>query len=291
MHADHVSGLPGLLVDILGGHGGTQSDCEAGVARAHVRGPLDVYGPRGITEYLRTSWRTTYSSLAAHVRIHELLWEGELPSGGKPVANELEVPPLRMTGGRWTLEDVEAAPIKHTVPCLGYVVRERSIPREVAMTIKQTHKDPQKALRRLKAGHAVDDHKAEETQVVILGDTSDASGMLELLTGPVALLVHESTNAWLGDGTMEKVRARAASRGHSTPEVAGALARRMNAKKLVLCHFSSRYPGDVRHKPMMQQFEHLARLGDEATEDAVHAGLDRDGLKVIASWDGMSVDV
>ena len=41
--------------------------------------------------------------------------------------------------------------------------------------------------------------------------------------------------------TYESVEARAKSRGHSTPQMAGKFARRVNAKKLVLNHFSSRY--------------------------------------------------
>lgn len=94
-------------------------------------------------------------------------------------------------------------------------------------------------------------------KLVILGDTCDASGGLGDKVGLVPLaqdadiLVHESTNAHIdpaitGNGkkgeTLADVTEKATSRGHSTPQGAGAFAGRINAQQLLLNHFSVRYP-------------------------------------------------
>ncbi|KAK0530205.1 hypothetical protein OC834_003392 [Tilletia horrida] len=105
-------------------------------------------------------------------------------------------------------------------------------------------------------------------KLTILGDTFDASGGLNLdqdgAAGsgsvlkqgivPLAMdsdvVVHECTNAAmppeLTQGrkveTRDEVRAKALTRGHSTPQVAGAFAGRIRARSLLLNHFSVRYP-------------------------------------------------
>ena len=69
------------------------------------------------------------------------------------------------------------------------------------------------------------------SKVVILGDTCDPSGV-EDLARDATLLVHESTNAYLpihldsraANRTPDTVRQTAISRGHSTPDMAGAFA-------------------------------------------------------------------
>ncbi|KAE8215181.1 hypothetical protein CF327_g1521 [Tilletia walkeri] len=105
-------------------------------------------------------------------------------------------------------------------------------------------------------------------KLTVLGDTFDASGGLNhdqdggtssdgsVAQGIVPLamdsdvVVHECTNAAmppeLTQGrkveTKDEVRAKALTRGHSTPQVAGAFAGRIRARALLLNHFSVRYP-------------------------------------------------
>ena len=107
-------------------------------------------------------------------------------------------------------------------------------------------------------------------KIVILGDTFDPSPIADIASSP-DLLIHEATNAHLpgidpntkhGD-TFESVEARAKSRGHSTPQMAGAFATRIGARVLVLNHFSPRYPGnddvDVESRAIMEGIADLAR--------------------------------
>jgi ribonuclease Z len=88
-------------------------------------------------------------------------------------------------------------------------------------------------------------------KLVILGDTYDPSPIAEL-AADADVLIHEATNAHLPgidahtklEDTFETVEARSKSRGHSTPQMAGAFGKRIRARKLVLNHFSARYAGN-----------------------------------------------
>jgi len=88
-------------------------------------------------------------------------------------------------------------------------------------------------------------------KLVILGDTHDPSPICGLASN-ADVVIHEATNAYLPgidmntkeDDTSESVEERSRSRGHSTPQMAGAFANRIGARRLILNHFSARYAGD-----------------------------------------------
>jgi ribonuclease Z len=127
-------------------------------------------------------------------------------------------------------------------------------------------------------------------KTVILGDTYDPSPISNLGMD-CDLLIHEATNAHLphiascrsnpGD-TYESVEERSKSHGHSTPQMAGAFATRIRAKKLVLNHFSARYAGDddvnEESAEVMNAIRDLAR------------GTFEDG-EVVCARDLMSIDI
>lgn len=100
-------------------------------------------------------------------------------------------------------------------------------------------------------------------KVCILGDCSSVLGTRPLrLCSGADILVHEAT---LGNEHREK----AVEHGHSTPEMAAAVARACCARMLVLYHISQRY------KPSSQQKEgdedsvsELKRQAEEALQDS-----------------------
>jgi ribonuclease Z len=170
---------------------------------------------------------------------------------------------------------VHAAPIEHSCPCLGYVIVESDVPgtippehvqaiRRNAEAIKaQWHlEQPMSVLQRIKAGETVTcpDGTAlrppamrKGRKVAILGDTFDPSNIADMAMN-ADVLIHEATNAYLSGvsgvdtkdtDTSESVEAAARAHGHSTPDLAGQFAKRINAAQLVLNHFSSRYKGDM----------------------------------------------
>lgn len=169
---------------------------------------------------------------------------------------------------------VTAAPIRHAVPCIGYVLQEPSHPGHIKIDSLLPHlerntealasmgiKQPRSLVRNLKAGETLTlpdgtvlnpaDYTSPDTpgrKLVILGDTCDPSAISHLARNP-DLLIHECTNACISTDiaaglSAEGVREVTISHGHSTPEMAGEFARGIGAKRLALNHFSSRYKGD-----------------------------------------------
>jgi ribonuclease Z len=162
------------------------------------------------------------------------------------------------------LVSVSAAPILHSVPCLGFVVTEAPVlgkidPSQYMSAIRRT-RTPMSVMSRLQQGLSVElsdgtvlhgPPRRPGRKITILGDTHDPSS-IALLAQDADVLIHEATNAHLpgidsntkeGD-TFASVEERAISRGHSTPQMAGAFATRIGARKLILNHFSARYRGD-----------------------------------------------
>lgn len=178
---------------------------------------------------------------------------------------------------------VSAAPILHSVPCVGYVVQEKLVPgkmdpQKYIPELKRT-KSPMSLMTVLQQGGTVtlSDGTVLEgpprrpgRKFVILGDTYDPSPI-----APIAedahILIHEATNAHLlkidpntkTNDTYESVEELTKSRGHSTPQMAGLFAKRIRTKKLILNHFSARYAGnddvDESAREVMQAIRSLAQ--------------------------------
>lgn len=175
---------------------------------------------------------------------------------------------------------VSAAPIYHSVPCIGFVVTEAPVPgkidpKQYTADIKRTN-TPMTVMRRLQQGESVElsdgtilkgPPRRKGRKIVILGDTYDPSPIVSLAMD-ADLLIHEATNAHLPgldtatkeSDTYEIVETRTKSRGHSTPQMAGAFAKRIQARRLVLNHFSARYSAGKTHEALkiMQAITDLA---------------------------------
>lgn len=142
---------------------------------------------------------------------------------------------------------VRAAPLRHPVPCFGYVVDEPDQPGRMDVE-KATALGlpPGKEYKRLKEGQSVqtaDGNWVHPEDVLgpdrpgrrlcLLGDTCDSVGIAPLALG-ADVLVHESTFAAFKHG-------EAVFKGHSTSAMAGEFARMIKARNLLLTHFSNRY--------------------------------------------------
>ena len=74
-------------------------------------------------------------------------------------------------------------------------------------------------------------------------------------------MVHEATNSTVDEEkSEEEVEKQTLEHGHSTPQIAGTFAKNVNAKVLLLNHFSSRYKGDQSEESLevMQKIKMLA---------------------------------
>lgn len=144
---------------------------------------------------------------------------------------------------------IRTIPLKHRVPCVGYVFEEQPKPRHLDMAAVNFHGVPRSMYSAIKSGESFQ----KENGLIIpataltkpptpsysyahIGDTSYIPAIADEI-GPVDLLYHESTY-------LTQHEADAKKRGHSTARQAAMMARDCGAKQLLLGHYSSRYKDD-----------------------------------------------
>ncbi len=231
LHGDHCYGLFGL-VHTLNNNGRVE--------------PINVYGPTGIDELVKTVLRLTGGWDAFDINITEL--EPDQIHKFELRCNENSL-----------LAHVTACPMVHRVPAFGYVFHEPEQPRSLDVDAARKRGVPVVHFKKLKDGESVQlddgstvtpDEVTDITRiprkVAVLQDTCDASSAIPYLTD-CDLLIHEATYD-------RALRDQAILYGHSSSDMAAELAEKVKAKNLVLTHFSSRYSDD----------EKAAVLGKEA---------------------------
>jgi len=234
LHGDHCSGLPGFLA--------FQNRNESPTLET-----IDIYGPHGLRNYLKTSLSLTGSRLGFKWRVHELK---QIPhSFGCTVESERFTTSGRHNedgegndiypdhNGVYVLIDnpdvvVKAAALVHSAPTVGFVIEEKeggqslngpvieSILKRNSINPLQMYRD----VRALRPGSALTfsdgtvlsfeaAHLLRRTprKVVFCQDTRDSSKMYKIASNP-DVLVHEATLApvkrgKLGDGIEEPLTA------------------------------------------------------------------------------------
>jgi len=156
---------------------------------------------------------------------------------------------------------ISAYPLTHRVPCFGYVLREANYPGRFQAKIAISLGVPKDQLTSISKGIpyqfengqtiTLDDCRGSSMKgrhIVLLGDTSNSEEIAAAAEG-CDVLVHEATF----DETEEE---RALSCGHSTTKMSASFANKINAKQLILTHFSCRYeqPWNKHLKASLNQF-------------------------------------
>ena len=205
MHGDHVFGLPGLLCSL----------CSKENSNT-----LEIYGPKGLKKYIDNIIENTFSIIKRKYIVYEIInYENEdisthASTDVTQICANLEQVDLNQPLHWIVFEDdnikVLAARLEHTILCYGYVLIEK--------TATESQKNGRK--------------------IVILGDTCDSNDMMYI--GQNAdILIHEATHAnFTKNANKEQLDLKAVKYGHSTPEMAGKFAQSINAKKMILTHFS-----------------------------------------------------
>jgi ribonuclease Z len=205
VHADHIGGLPGLLLT-LGNSGRTE--------------PVVLIGPPGVEPVVH-GLRTVapYLPFELHVREFE-------------------------AGACATLEDlrVTCAEGKHHVPCLAYRLELPRAPRFLPERARALGV-PLEDWKRLQRGEVVGNIQPEDVQgpprrglsIGLVTDTRPTESIAELIQG-VDLLVCEGTFG------SDEDQQRAVERRHMTFREAAELASQSEAKQLLLTHFSPSMP-------------------------------------------------
>ncbi|KAJ7480454.1 beta-lactamase-like protein [Mycena galericulata] len=268
MHADHAMGVVTILRTIL----------FASPTPVSVNTPpkIEIYGPAGIRTFVRSLLKLTLTQTAQRYVAHELLRPEDTTTPCEPPevmhSSELVGRDIRCSDdGFWRTFTqgigalgpvvVDAGPILHRDPCLGYIIREPATPAR---------------------------------KLVILGDTYDPSPIIPLCTAP-SLLIHEATDAHIpceisprNKRTPESVLRSTLARGHSIPSMAGEFARTISAEKLILNHIGGRFPAPRRDS---DRWMHVMREMERQATDAWGSGQDRDGKEAVAAWDFMRVTI
>ena len=156
------------------------------------------------------------------------------------------------TEGKVTLLDhpqftVSSFPLQHRIPTTGFIIQEKAGLRSLIKEKLQETELPLEAIQQLRLGH---DYLASDgihyfakdychpsaslRSYAFCSDTTFTPSLAPYFEG-VDLLYHEAT-------FMEADSHRAAETFHCTASQAGQLAQLAGVKKLLLGHFSSRYP-------------------------------------------------
>lgn len=238
VHGDHILGLPGFLgsLGLLG----------------RIK-PLHIYCPSGVQEFFEAFIKYTNVrkvEYPIHFHIHE--------------STE---PTIILDNKELTVTTI---PLIHDVPTTGFLFQEKERPRKMLKEKIEQYDIPFQVINDIKNGVDFQLKNGEIIKNEVLttaalpprsyafcSDTAYNETMFSQIEN-VDLLYHEAT---FGDEKLEALQERNI---HSTARQAGETARKVNAKQLIIGHFSPRY-------------KDLQPLLSQAQEEFENTGLAIDG--------------
>lgn len=239
-HADHVTGIPGLLML------SSQVDRDD---------PLYIFGPPKIAEYVETSRKVLDMYINYQI-----------------VVKEIHEPGIVYSGEDF---DVRAFPLQHTKTCVGYALEERPRPGAFNPDRARELGVPCGPLwSRLQAGETVLSSDGKEVRPdEVLGATRKGrkfSYVTDTLYLPSIAREVAGSDLLVCEGMFEhSLAATAAEKRHMTAQQAAMVARDGGVKKMALIHYSPRYT----------DFE-LKTLLAEAKEVFPHTVLSKDRMVI-----------
>ena len=213
LHGDHCFGLPGLIstLDLLG-----------------RTADLHIYAPAGLEELMKPWLEFFCIQLSFHIFFHVVDTQKR-----KVVFEDRSL-------------TVTSIPLKHRVPCCGFLVEEKQLSRHIIRDMVDFYKVPVSQMNALKVGvdfvtpdgtvvpnERLTRPAAPARKYAYCSDTLYLPALAEQVAG-VDLLFHEATFA-------ESESARARQTCHTTAKQAATLAKNAGVKRLVIGHFSARY--------------------------------------------------
>lgn len=238
-HADHVTGLPGILM------------LSAQVDRKE---PLYIFGPPKIAEYIETSRRVLDMYINYPI-----------------VVKEITAPCVVYDGGDFY---VRAFPLEHTKTCVGYTLEELDRPGEFNPDEAKRLKVPQGPLwGKLQKGESVlntDGIEVKSEQVVgkarhgrkfsFVTDTLYLPSIAKEVYGSDLLICEGMFSEDCADQAKEKK--------HMTAKQCATIARDANAKRMAMIHYSPRY-NDKNLEVLLREAQEIYPNA-ELTRDRMH---------------------
>ena len=239
LHGDHYFGLPGLITSM---------------SLFNRTEPLILIGPKPLQSFLNQILDEGGGALSYDIQFIET----------HPEVSE-------------TLVDHEdfsitTVPLKHRIPCTGFVLREKGAIRKINVDACIENGVPVSFYESLKLGldYISDSGREIENEILTfdipslrsfayISDTIFDPGIVPYIQG-VSLLYHEST-------FMHDRLARAEETFHTTAKQAGMIAAEAGVEQLMLGHYSARY-------------DDLLPLLEEAKEQHENTILGQEGLKL-----------
>lgn len=142
---------------------------------------------------------------------------------------------------------VSSIPLKHKVPCCGFLFEEKPRERHIIREMIDFYNIPTWRIPKIKqgedfitpAGETIQNHlltRAAEApnRYAYCSDTNYSEKIIPIIQG-VDCLYHEAT-------FLEEERIRSKQTEHSTARQAAEIAKKAEVKKLIIGHFSARYP-------------------------------------------------
>jgi len=222
LHGDHCFGLIGLI-STMGMLGRTA--------------PLTIHAHRDLERLLKPQLDFFCKELNYEVRFQSF----------NPAKNELIYEDRSV--------QVFSLPLKHRMPCAGFLFREQTRDRHIRKDMIDFYKIPLKGIPGIKSGAdfvTVDGETIPNDRLTMpatpsrsyafCSDTAYSENLIPMIQG-VDLLYHEATFS-------ESEIDRAKSTMHSTASQAGRVALAANVKKLMIGHFSARY---VNEKALLSE--------------------------------------
>lgn len=237
---------------------------------SHLHGD-HCFGLIGLISTMGMLGRTAPLTIHAHADL-EMMLQPQLDYFCKGMNYEIRFAPFDPSKYTLIYEDksvqVYTLPLNHRIPTAGFLFKEQERQRHMLKEMMAFYKIPLRAVPGIKDGQ---DFVTDEGEVIpnarlttpsapsktyaYCSDTAYSKALIPLIQG-VDLLYHEATF-----DEMEKDRARETF--HSTASMAGRVAAEAGVKKLMIGHFSARYPDEKLLLEQAKAFFENTCLADE----------------------------
>jgi ribonuclease Z len=208
-HGDHVLGLPGLLQTI---------------SASEYSKVLEIYGPRGTKKHLEYIKKAFFFEEKFEVKVKEI------EKGGVFFENE-----------DFTLE---ALPLEHTVPCLGYRLSEKQKRKIKVDVIKKIGLPEGPLLGNLQEGKEVKwkGKTVKADDVTYIKEGKSVAFILDTLMCENCIALAKNADVLVCEATYaDELEQKANEYKHLTAKQAALIANQANVKQLIITHFSPRY--------------------------------------------------